>query len=65
MNSLYENRSIDINQADWNICSTCQCRVKTSAHDNTKCKPVAYCNTHKIEFRGICGSCIGGFGYFD
>jgi hypothetical protein len=64
-NSILESRSMDINQADWNICPNCKNRVKTIAHDNTKCQPVAYCATHSLEYRGICGSCIGEFGYFD
>jgi hypothetical protein len=28
-------------------------------------KKVAYCEKHEQEFSGICGSCIGEFGYFD
>lgn len=28
-------------------------------------KKIAYCEKHKIEFTGICGTCIGEFGYFD
>jgi hypothetical protein len=32
---------------------------------NTNEKKIAYCEKHEIEFTGICGSCIGEFGYFD
>ena len=32
---------------------------------NTTEKKVAHCEKHDIEFTGICGSCIGEFGFFD
>jgi len=32
---------------------------------NTNEKTVAHCEKHDIEFTGICGSCIGEFGFFD
>jgi len=64
-NSILESRSIDIDHSQWNHCTTCKSSVKISAHDNTKCQPVAYCATHSLEYRGICGSCVGEFGYFD
>ena len=28
-------------------------------------KKVAHCDKHDIDFSGICGSCIGEFGFFD
>ena len=32
---------------------------------NTNEKKIAHCDKHNLDFTGICGSCIGEFGYFD
>jgi hypothetical protein len=40
-------------------------KVRSKMTNTNVTKKVAYCEKHEQEFSGICGSCIGEFGYFD
>ena len=40
-------------------------KVRSKMTNTKENKKVAYCEKHEQEFSGICGSCIGEFGYFD
>jgi len=40
-------------------------KVRSKMTNTNEKKKVAYCEKHEQEFSGICGSCIGEFGYFD